>query len=241
MDPYRAYSEEATAYLRSGFRAIKAKIGISPHADERAVAALRKVAGDDVALMVDANQGLTAAVALDTAHRLAPHRLTWFEEPLTPEDIAGYRRIARASPIPISAGEALGDLGAFATLLASDISVVQPDLSICGGFMAALDIAALAKAAGAVVVPHVWGTGINLHATLQLLAVLPATPSGTTLRFPWLEVDRSPNPLRTLWGEPAISGDGTVAIVNAPGLGIDIERQHLAPFLTDHWTLEATP
>jgi D-galactarolactone cycloisomerase len=237
-DPYRAYPQEATEYLRTGFRAIKAKIGVSPSADEGAVAALRKAGGDDVALMVDANQGLTAAVALETARRLVPHRLTWLEEPVPPEDFAGYRRIAQSSPVPISAGEALGELGAFATLLASGVSVVQPDLSVCGGFLAALDIAALAKAEGAVVVPHVWGTGINLHATLQLLALLPAASSGVSTRFPWLEVDRSPNPLRTLWGEPAVVGDGTVSIPDGPGLGIDIKREDFVPFLNDHWMLE---
>lgn len=237
-DPYRNYAREAAAYLADGFRAIKAKAGISPRADAEAVATLRNEAGSEVALMVDANQGLTAPVALETARRLEAFDLRWLEEPVTPEDLDGYRRVAQGSPIAVSAGEACGELGAFAGLLDCGVAVVQPDLSICGGFLAALDVAAVARARGAAVVPHVWGTGINLHATLQLLAALPDAPSGVAAGFPWLEMDRSPNPLRTLWGEPARAEDGTVAIPDGPGLGIDIRREDFAPYLEEQWLLE---
>ena len=103
----------------------------------------------------------------------------------------------------------------------------------------ALEAAALSRAYGAALVPHVWGTGINLHATLQLLAVLHEAPSGTSRPFPWLELDRSPNPLRTLWGEPSIAPDGTTSIPEGPGIGIDIVPAHFENHLTDRWSLDA--
>ena len=236
-DPYRAYASEAETYARANFHAVKAKIGISPEADARAARALRDAIGDEAALMVDANQGLSARVAIATARHLEPQRLAWFEEPVPPEDLDGYRAFAGASGIATAAGEAIGEHAAFRDLLATGVAVLQPDLSICGGFLAALDAAALARAHGAAVVPHVWGTGINLHATLQLLAVLHAAPSGTPRPYPWLELDRSPNALRTLWGEPAIAADGTTSIPDAPGLGIEIDAAHLERFVTDRWSL----
>ena len=229
-DPYRAFATEAESYAKANFRAVKAKIGVTPVDDERAVRLLRHAIGPDASLMVDANQGLSARVAIETAQRLEPHSLVWFEEPVPPEDLDGYRLFAAHGGIAASGGEALGELTAFRNLLECGVTVLQPDLSICGGFCVALEAAALARAYGAALVPHVWGTGINLHAALQLLAVLHEAPNGTLRPFPWLELDRSPNPLRTLWGEPAIAADGTTSIPDGPGLGIDIEPRPLRSF-----------
>jgi D-galactarolactone cycloisomerase len=44
--------------------------------------------------------------------------------------------------------------------------------------------------------------------------------------------------LRTLWGEPRPDSDGSVAIPDAPGIGIDVTPEHLAPHLTEHWSLK---
>jgi D-galactarolactone cycloisomerase len=238
-DPYRAFATEAESYAKANLRAVKAKIGVTPADDERAVGMLRHAVGDEASLMVDANQGLSARVAIETAQRLRPHGLLWFEEPVPPEDLDGYRLFAAHSGIAPSGGEALGELTAFRNLLECGVTVLQPDLSICGGFCVALEAAALARAYGAALVPHVWGTGINLHAALQLLAVLHETPNGTLRPFPWLELDRSPNPLRSLWGEPAIATDGTTSIPDGPGLGIDIEPAHFEAYLNDRWSLDA--
>jgi|SRR5688572_29634915 len=239
-DPYRAFATEAEAYAKANFRAVKAKIGVTPADDERAVRMLRKAIGVESSLMVDANQGLSSRVAIATARRLQAHDLLWFEEPVPPEDLDGYQLFAAQGGIAASGGEALGELTAFRNLLEAGVTVLQPDLSICGGFGAALEAAALSRAYGAALVPHVWGTGINLHATLQLLAVLPEASSGTPRPFPWLELDRSPNPLRTLWGEPSIAPDGTTSIPEGPGIGIDIVPAHFEKHLTDRWSLDAS-
>jgi D-galactarolactone cycloisomerase len=235
--PYRSYADEAEAYARCGFRAHKAKNGLDPRSDAVAVAAMRGAVGNDMALMVDANQGYTARAAIESARRIADHGVTWFEEPVLPEDLPGYRRFSAESPVAAAGGEALGELHAFADLLAAGVDVVEPDLSICGGFAAALEVATLAQAFGVALVPHVWGTGINLHATLQLLAVLPSAPSAFGCPYPWLELDRTPNPLRTVWGEPRPGSDGHVEVPDGPGLGIDIRPDHLQPFIQDRWSV----
>jgi D-galactarolactone cycloisomerase len=237
-DPYRNYAHEAEQYARAGFRALKAKIGRGPALDAAAVAAMRQATGPDFALMVDANQGCSARSAIEIARRLAEYDVVWFEEPVPPEDLAGYRRFADAGLIALAGGEALGELGAFRDLIAAGIEVVEPDLAICGGYGAALRVATLAEAAGIAIAPHVWGTGINLHATLQLLAVLPAMPNTSGRNFPWLELDRSPSPLRTFWGEPEPSQDGTVAIPDGPGIGIDIKPADFSQYVVDTWSIK---
>ena len=71
-----------------------------------------------------------------------------------------------------------------------------------GGFTEVARVAALAAAWEVPIVPHVWGTAVNLYASLQLCAVLPGYRSHTSMPYPWFEYDQSPNPLRELWGAP---------------------------------------
>lgn len=89
-------------------------------------------------------------------------------------------------------------------------AVVEPDLSICGGFTEGMRIAVL---------PEMRGAG-------------PAP-------YPWLEYDRSPNPLRELFGVPSLREDGTVEIPDGPGLGVTMTADLPAPVLVDGWALTA--
>ena len=158
-DPYRDFGREAEGYLKRNFRAIKPRGGFSPRADGAMAKALRRVAGADVALMVDINQGYTARAAIDSAKRMEEAELLWIEEPVQPEDIPGYQTVARAVAIAIAGGEALGSLRAFREFLtAGTFSVLQPDLAVCGGYSGFREIAALARACDLPVMPHVFGT-----------------------------------------------------------------------------------
>ena len=106
-DPYREFASEAESYLKRGFRAIKPRGGFSPRADGAMAKELRRVAGDDVALMVDINQGYTARAAIAAARHMEEAELLWIEEPVQPEDIGGYQTVAQAVPVAIAGGEAL--------------------------------------------------------------------------------------------------------------------------------------
>jgi D-galactarolactone cycloisomerase len=92
-------------------------------------------------------------------------------------------------------------------------------------------IASLAAAWEVPIVPHVWGTAVNLFAALQLCAVLPGYRSHTAMPYPWFEYDQSPNPLRELWGVPSVGPDGMVEIPQAPGLGIEIDPRAFEAYL----------
>jgi D-galactarolactone cycloisomerase len=93
-------------------------------------------------------------------------------------------------------------------------------------------IAALCTAHGVECIPHAWGSVIGLAATLQFLGALPDQPPAWRAFPPMLEFEQTPNPLRdSLALKPiAIGSDGTVAIPQDPGLGIEVNRAVLEQY-----------
>jgi D-galactarolactone cycloisomerase len=82
--------------------------------------------------------------------------------------------------------------------------------------------------------PHVWGTGIAIAASLQLLAVLAShTPTSLAPLEPMLEFDRTEHPIRqAILQRPIEHTNGVVRVPDGPGLGIEIDREALARFTT---------
>jgi D-galactarolactone cycloisomerase len=236
-DPYGHFEEEAKAYLKRGFRLIKPRAGVSPRADGEMAASLRRAVGPDVGLMVDINQGYTAPAAIASARAMEPAELLWIEEPVQPEDIAGYRQVSQAVPVAISGGEALGSLAAFRDFLeARALSILQPDIGVCGGFTGLQRIAHLAAAYDLPVLPHVFGTAVNFQASLQMAALIPSRKGGGPMAYPYVEYDATDNPLAELFGFP-VEKDGQVALPDTPGLGFDLDPSRLEPWAVERWTL----
>jgi D-galactarolactone cycloisomerase len=187
--------------------------------------------------MVDINQGYTAPAAIASARAMEPGGLLWIEEPVQPEDIAGYRQVSQAVPVAISGGEALGSLAAFRDFLeARALSILQPDIGVCGGFSGLQRIAHLAAAYDLPVLPHVFGTAVNFHASLHMAALLPARKGGGPLPYPYVEYDATDNPLAELFGFP-VEQDGHAALPDKPGLGFDLEPSRLEPWTVERWTV----
>ena len=238
-DPYSHYSAEVDAILRRGFRAVKPRAGVSPRADGAMALALRRQFGPDVALMVDINQGYTARAAIESAHRMADADLLWVEEPVQPEDIDGYAAIQAAVPTAIAGGEALASLAAFRDFLAAGaLSVLQPDLTVCGGYTGFLRIAALAAAHDLPVMPHVFGTIVNMRAALQAAALVTPRRGGAPA-YPWIDYDASVNPLLDVAGTLPVGADGMVAVPDAPGTGLDLDGARLDAWVSDTWQCAA--
>ncbi len=86
--------------------------------------------------------------------------------------------------------------------------------------------------------PHVFGAVINFHASLQLAAVLPARPAPDGREYPWFEFDRSDNPLRKIAQELSLDADGSLLIPTAPGIGVELTRDMLEPFVRRAWCVE---
>lgn len=232
-DPLRYLPEEAAGYVAEGFRAVKLKVGFAVEEDAAMTAAVREAIGPDVALMVDANHAFDATAAIRLGRIIERHDIGWFEEPVPPEDLAGYREVKSALSIPVAGGECEFTRFGFRDVLTSRaMDIIQPDTCAAGGLSECKKIADMAEAFGVRYNPHVWGTGIAIAASLQLLAVLPShTPLSLAPLEPMLEFDRTEHPIRqAILTRPIGHVGGMVSIPDGPGLGIEIDREALARF-----------
>ena len=227
-----ALMDEAKGYVDAGFPAVKMKIGFGEAYDVKNVAAVRRAIGDDTRFAVDANCGYDVGTAIDVGQKILDADLFWYEEPITSDDVAGYREIRNALKVRIAGGEMLQGRWAFRDLLQKrGLDIVQPDISIAGGFTECRKIAAMASANYVRVLPHMWGGSIRLAATLHWQATLPDAPQALNPVPSLLEFDMTENRLRTaLAQQPIHAVDGYVDVPQAPGLGIDINRDILEKY-----------
>lgn len=134
--------------VAQGFRAVKIKVGYPTlEQDIRRIQVVRQVIGDDIRLMVDANQSLTAAEAIRRGRAFQDLGCYWWEEPIPSDDVEGYAALVRALDIPIATGENLYTRWDFALFLKRDaVDIIQPDLRRAGGPTSLLEIGTLADA-----------------------------------------------------------------------------------------------
>ncbi len=231
-DPLSYLIAEAEERAAQGFGAIKLKLGFGLDDDIRLCHAVRRAVGDAIGIMIDANHAYDATAAIRLGRRIEALDIAWFEEPVPPEDIAGYREIKAALTIPIAGGEAEFTRWGFRPLIVERaVDILQPDVCAAGGISECRKIADMASAFGVRVNPHVWGTGIGLAASLQWIATLPHNPPGLYPLEPLLEFDQSEHPIRmAILQRPIVQRGGWVDIPDGPGLGIEIDRTALARF-----------
>lgn len=160
----------AAAWAERGFKGVKAKIGYATVAEDlAAVRAMRHAVGDGVAIMVDYNQSLTPAEAVQRIRALDDEGLTWVEEPTLAHDYAGHAYVARAVKTPIQSGENWwGPLDLQHAIAAGASDFVMPDVMKIGGVTGWLRAAALAQAHGLPVSSHLWP-----EISAQLLCITP--------------------------------------------------------------------
>jgi D-galactarolactone cycloisomerase len=200
-------------------------------------ASYRDAIGPDVNMMVDANHAYSASTAIRMAGLMAPRDVCFFEEPAVPEDYDGYRRVRRASPIPVAGGECEFTRYGFRNLIGGCcVDIAQPDLAVCGGFTAVSQILTLANTYGVAVIPHVWGSGIALAAALHAIAIIPPMPHTANplplLNEPVVEFDRKHNPLRAgLLEEKFELVNGKLKVPDGPGLGVTVSESALGRFV----------
>lgn len=232
-----ALSREATSYVEAGFSILKIKIGLLPvEQDARRVRAVRKAIGPEVGLLCDANHAYRASDAVRMGRILEEEGVLFFEEPVPPEDLDGYRHVRESLDIAISGGECEHTRWGFRNLLRGGyVDIAQPDIAVVGGLSEFQKVLALATAYNTLVLPHVWGSGVALAAALQALAIIPQTPyRAFPIAYetaPIVEFDRNPNPLRDdLLEKPFELSDGDLAIPQGPGLGIQVNREAVSRY-----------
>jgi D-galactarolactone cycloisomerase len=185
--------------------------------------------------MVDANHAYDAIAAIHLGRQIEEFDIAWFEEPVPPEDLDGYREVKAALRIPIAGGEAEFTRWGFRRIIIDRaIDILQPDVCAAGGISECKKIADMANAFGSRVNPHVWGTGVALAASLQLIATLPDNPPGLHPIPPLLEFDQSEHPIRmAVLKQPIEQKNGWVEIPAGPGLGVEIDRGAIDKFRID--------
>ena len=141
---------------------------------EETIAEIRRAVGSTCDIIIGTHGQMTTSGAIRFAKRLERFEPLWFEEPVPPELPAEMARVARATTIPVAAGERLTSKWEFARLIAEgDVSIINPDVSQVGGLLEMKKIAALAEANGVQITPHVYGGPFVFAASLQLAMTLP--------------------------------------------------------------------
>ena len=220
--------QEMAGYAAKGFTAVKMRVvgrdGFSIENTVRRVAAARRGIGRDVELMVDAHGSLDVSTAIRLARELEPYDISWFEEPISPDDHPGLAEVRRSTVIPIATGEREFTRFDFEDLFNHRaLDIAQPDVARAGGLTEIRRIGAMASAKGIRLAPHAWGSGVLFAASMHVAMSAPNCHI--------LEVSQGYMPMMNdLFNEPYDIRDGTVHAPQAPGLGFTLSDDALERF-----------
>ena len=216
--------EEAARHLGAGYKAVKLRLGDNPKDDLARVAAIRRAFGDDLTILTDANIGYSVADARAVMPGLDAHGVAWLEEPFPAHDYRSYREAKSFGRVPLAAGENHYTRYEFSRLIDEGVvTILQPDLSKTGGITEVMKIAAMASAHKLPVHPHTSMTGLNMAASIHVLAALdnPGYFEGDVSKDNlFRDVMVSPAPYR-------VDADGKVSPLEAPGLGLEVDEEFL--------------
>jgi mandelate racemase len=170
------------------------------------IEAVRNAVGDDTALMIDFNQGLNLADALQRCHAIDDLGLTWIEEPIVYDNFDGFAQLAAELKTPIQIGENFyGPRDVHTALQKKACDFVMPDFMRIGGVTGWLRAAAIAGAAGIPVSTH-------------LYPEVAAHVMRVTEIAHWLEWQDWADPILL---KPYDIKDGLLHIPNVPGVGLE--------------------
>ena len=234
--PPDATVEAALEVVGRGFRALKLRFGRGDRSRDLAVLdAVREAVGDDIAVMVDCNQGwrmpwdtapaATVAEVLPLARELADRDVYWMEEPLHRGDHQGMARLRSEVGIRIAGGEMTRELYEFDLMLeAESLDVYQPDAVVTGGIGGLRKLAEAVRTRGLTFSPHTWGSGVALMANAHLTA---GTGGTTFLEYPWDPPEWTETRRDFMLTRPIICA-GRIELGAAPGLGIELDDEACA-------------
>ena len=227
-----ASAERAAEYVAEGFTAIKFDpAGTYSAFDprqlslealelcERFVRRLREAVGARADLLFGTHGQMTAAGAVRLARRLAPYDPLWFEEPVPPDAPEEMAKVARATTIPIAAGERLATKYDFARYLSvGALAILQPNLGRVGGILEAKKIAALAEVHHAQIAPHLYCGPVVGAANIQLATCSP--------NFLILEgIERWQGFHARVLKKPLRWQEGYILPPEEPGLGVELDEE----------------
>jgi L-alanine-DL-glutamate epimerase-like enolase superfamily enzyme len=223
----RETADRAKALADTGYAALKfgwEPFGKDLKSDLAYLDAIRAAIGPDVNLMIDVGLVWDAKTTINRCRAFEPYDLMWVEEPLHPDHVDSYRKVARSVATPIAAGEEECTTRGFTHLIEfGEIDIAQIDVTRCG-LTQAMEIAAIAHRNGLRCANHNFTTDINTAASLHLLAAIPNALI--------LEYCLEPSEIRqSLVKRPIEIVDGFARVPTEPGLGVEPDPQIIAKYL----------
>jgi L-alanine-DL-glutamate epimerase-like enolase superfamily enzyme len=248
--PPELYAEEAAAVQAMGFTAYKMRPALGPEGDLRTTELMRRATGKDFGLMLDAHawwrmgdRSYGFEQVAEVARELSRFGLTWLEEPLPPEDHAGYRRLRELGVVPVATGEHEPDEAGFMDLIERGASdYVQMDVCCQGGFSMGDRVVRRLAGSGARFAFHSWGTVLEVIAAAHFGICHPESV------VEWLEYPCYRNGGRAgmypfeladaILKDPLEVRGGQLTVPKGPGLGVDVDESVIEryPFIPGPWS-----
>ena len=215
---------EQVGYVERGMKSVKMKVGkdfgTSEKEDIERLAAVRAAVGDDIEILIDANNGYYAKQAIRMAREFAPYRVGWFEEPVLADDIEGLAAIAAAIDIPVASGEHEYTKYGFRELIArGGADIAQPDIGRVGGVTEWMKVAQLAHAFNLPVAPHAFQV-VHLHVACATPNLRIVEYLGVSEELDKLVYTEFPQPVDGMWSP----------YPDRPGLGLELDADAVAMY-----------
>lgn len=220
--------QEAAGYVALGFDAVKIKVGRPGLRNEEArIAAVREAIGDDVHLMLDANNAWrdlpTCLRYMSVYEKYDPY---WIEEPFSPDDIDNHARLAQRTSVPVATGEIEAGRWRFKELLDKEAAMIlQTDACVCGGVTEFRRIAATAASYGVTVCPH-WFHDLHIH-------LVASSPNAPYVEF--FSDDQVLN-FRKIVDNQLGFENGKLLLPDRPGLGFGFIAERIDEYAIDDWS-----
>ena len=198
------------------------KVGrLDPGAEEARISAARDAIGDDILLMLDANNAWEdMPTALEYMRRYEDYNPYWIEEPFGPDDIDNHARLAAATPVTVATGEIEYGRWRFKELLEKEAAgILQTDALVCGGISEFRRIAGMAAGYGVKMCPH-WFHDLHVH-------LVAASSNGQFVEF---FLDDTVLNFRRLVGRQLDFKNGDLLLPSEPGIGFDFDEKAVAKY-----------
>ncbi|NYT78821.1 mandelate racemase/muconate lactonizing enzyme family protein [Alcaligenaceae bacterium] len=219
--------EELAGYVAKGFKAVKMKVGrFSPQEEEARIKAARAAIGDDILLMLDANNAWKdLPTALEYMKRYERYNPYFIEEPFSPDDINNHAELAKRTSVPVATGEIEAGRWRHQELLEKRAAMMlQTDAAVCGGISEWRRIAASAAGFGVSMYPH-WFHDLHIH-------LVAATPNAEYVEF--FANDQVLN-FRRLVDTQLEFTNGELRVPAGSGLGFRFDDAAIERYAVDAW------
>jgi L-alanine-DL-glutamate epimerase-like enolase superfamily enzyme len=221
LDEPETMARRAKEFVAGGFQTIKVKVGQGQEIDLRRLEAIRAAVGDEVKLLIDANQGWAPTTAIDTLKKMERYRILFVEQPVAASDLSGLRAVKAASPIPVMADEAaFGPADVLKLVKAEACDFINIKLMKAGGLMNMIKMAHIADGANMACM-----VGCMLESRLALTAAAQVVAAHRNIL--WTDLDGHSS--HTI--DPVMDGmtfaRGRITLPENPGIGADVDPSFL--------------